>query len=336
MNREGEKDRLFAGVDLGGTSIKAALADAGGTLLLTRSIPTQSHLRANDVVRRIGGLVRELLVQSQSPEEALCGVGVGVPGLVDLKSGLTKFLPNFPTNWRDVPVAAILREQLNVPVHLLNDVRSATLGELKFGHGRDDPRLSMAFFSIGTGIGGGLTLQGKLWLGPLGAAGELGHQTIIPDGPRCGCGNRGCLEAIASGTAIAAEGVRLMRCGLAPRLHDMVDGNADRVSVREMSLCADRDLPVKEALINAAKSIGIAAANVVTILHPDLIVLGGGVAEIGTLLSDTVREVIRDRVGMIPTKNVRVERSLLGEQAGLQGTIALAMLPDVVRPSSPL
>jgi glucokinase len=118
-----------------------------------------------------------------------------------------------------------------------------------------------------------------------------------------------------------------MRCGLAPSLHESVDGNADRVTVREMSACADQDPPLKEALIDAAKAIGIAAANVVTILHPDMIVLGGGVAEMGPLLTETVRQVIRERVGMMPTENVRVERSLLGEHAGLQGTIGLAMQP---------
>ncbi|TWT96309.1 ROK family protein [Neorhodopirellula pilleata] len=327
MNQQQETDQLFAGVDLGGTSIKVALADCLGNRMLTRAIPTHSHRGAIDVVQRIGTLIGDLLNQSGKAPEQLHGIGVGAPGLVDVHEGVTKFLPNFPTHWRDVPVTAMLQEHFQVPVRLLNDVRSATLGELRFGHGCNHPRLTMAFFSIGTGIGGGLALQGKLWLGPLGAAGELGHQTIIPDGPRCGCGNRGCLEAIASGTAIAAEGVRLMRCGLAPSLHESIDGNADRVTVREMTAHADQDPPLKEALIEAAKSIGIAAANVVTILHPDMIVLGGGVAEMGPLLTDTVRQVIRERVGMMPTDNVRVERSLLGEHAGLQGAIALAMGP---------
>jgi glucokinase len=164
-----------------------------------------------------------------------------------------------------------------------------------------------------------------LWLGPLGAAGELGHQTIVADGPRCGCGNRGCLEAIASGTAIAAAGIRLMRSGLAPALHALVAGSDEGVTPREMAAVAEHDLLIREAIVDAARAIGIAAANVVTILHPDLIVLGGGVAEIGPLLSDTVRQVIRDRVQMFPTDQVRVERSLLGDRAGLCGAIALAL-----------
>ena len=224
-----------------------------------------------------------------------------------------------------MPVAKLLKDQLACPVQLLNDVRTATLGELRFGHGQSEPQLTMAFFSIGTGVGGGVALRGELWLGPLGAAGELGHQTIVRDGPRCGCGNRGCLEAIASGTAIAAAGVRLMRSGLAPALHVRVEGNGDRVTPREMAAIADEDPLIRETLFDAATAISIAAAHVVTILHPDLIVLGGGVSEIGTLLTDTVRQVIRGRVGMFPTDNVRVERVLLGEQAGLRDAVALAM-----------
>jgi glucokinase len=315
--------KIYAGVDLGGTSIKAAVANAAGELLSTSSIPTDSHLGPEDVIRRISLLVRKLALESGG-EPKLQGLGMGVPGLVDVETGVTKFLPNLPTQWRDVPVASLLRDQLACPVRLLNDVRTATLGELRFGHGKADPQLTMAFFSIGTGVGGGIALRGELWLGPLGAAGELGHQTIVPDGPRCGCGNRGCLEAIASGTAIAAAGVRLMRSGLAPALHERIAGNDERVTPREMAAVVDQDPLIREALVDAARAIGIAAANVVTILHPDMIVLGGGVAEIGPLLTDTVRQVIQDRVGMFPTENVRVERSLLGEQAGLRGTIALA------------
>jgi glucokinase len=312
-----------AGIDLGGTSIKAAISDELGTWLCQRVIPTESHQGPNAVLERMAGLVSDLCREAGC--SAVAAIGVGVPGLVDLPTGVTKFLPNLPTQWRDVPVAARLQQALQCPVRLLNDVRTATLGELRFGHGRGQPQLTMAFFSIGTGIGGGIVIDGQLRLGPLGAAGELGHQTIRSDGPRCGCGNRGCLEAIASGSAIAAAGVRLLRSGLAPSLHVQVNGRDDAVTPREMLAVADQDRWVREALVDAAKAIGIAAANVVTILHPDLIVMGGGVAELGPLLTDTVRAVIRERVGMFPTDQVRVVPSQLGDQAGLHGAIALAI-----------
>ena len=128
---------------------------------------------------------------------------MGVPGLVEIDTGITKFLPNFPGHWRDVEVARILSARIGCHVQLLNDVRTATLGELTFGHGRGVN--TMAFFSLGTGVGGGIVVDGKLRLGPLGAAGELGHMTILPDGPPCGCGSRGCLETLVGAPAIAAR-----------------------------------------------------------------------------------------------------------------------------------
>ena len=318
---------LLAGVDLGGTSIKAALADESGRVLARDVIPTESHQGPDGVLARIADLIQRLRanIANESPQAQLLGLGMGVPGLVDVQSGTTKFLPNLPTQWRDVPAAATLSERLGSPVRLLNDVRTATLGELRFGHGRDQPRMTLAFFSIGTGVGGGVAIDGQLRLGPLGAAGELGHQTLMADGPRCGCGNRGCLETLASGPAIVAEGVRLMRTGLAPKLHQLVAGQCDRITPREMLAAAEAgDQLVREALQRAATWIGIAAANVVTVLHPDLVVLGGGVAELGDLLTSTVQSVIHDRVGMFPTDAVQVVRSQLGDSAGLIGAIALA------------
>ena len=135
---------LLAGVDLGGTSIKAALADESGRVLARDVIPTESHQGPDAVLARIADLIQRLRsnITNESPQPQLLGLGMGVPGLVDVQTGTTKFLPNLPTQWRDVPAAATLSEQLGSPVRLLNDVRTATLGELRFGHGRDQPRAS--------------------------------------------------------------------------------------------------------------------------------------------------------------------------------------------------
>jgi glucokinase len=311
---------LYGGVDLGGTTTTAALADATGRLVGERQIPTESHRGPKPVLDRICQLIEELATQAGRPVAAL---GVGVPGLVDVPRGITRFLPNMPTQWRDIPAAELLSTRLQCPVRLLNDVRAATLGELTYGRGRT--ARTMAFFAIGTGIGGGVAVDGRLHLGPLGAAGELGHQTIVPDGPTCGCGNRGCLETLASGPAITAEGVRLLKTGLAPRLHELVAGDAGRVTPREMAAAAAAgDQHVRDAIYRAAEYLGIGVANVVVVLHPDLVVLGGGVAEMGPILLDRVRDVVHRRVGMFPTDGVEIERSALGERAGVLGAVALA------------
>ena len=220
-------------------------------------------------------------------------------------------------------MARLLGERLGAPVHLLNDVRAATLGEFTFGAGRGTS--TMALFALGTGIGGGVVVDGRLRLGPLGSAGELGHQIVDPGGPLCGCGARGCLEAVASGPAIAAAGVRLLRSGQAPALFDLTAGDAGQVTAETMGeAAAAGDEAVTKELERIAGLVGIAAANVVVTLHPELIVLGGGVAGLGDLLFDGIRETIADRVRVFPTGGVRVEPAALGTDAGLAGVLAWA------------
>ena len=312
---------MYASVDLGGTTVACALVSADGRIIAEKSIPTQSHEGPPAVLARISQLVLEL---ARKAGEKPAAVGMGVPGLVDMGRGRTRFLPNLPTQWRDVPVAETLAREIGCPVFLLNDARLATLGELVYGHGRS--ARSMVFFTLGTGVGGGIVIDGKLRLGPLGAAGEVGHQTVVPDGLVCGCGNRGCLETVASGPAISAEGIRLMRSGLAPKLFEITGGEASAVGPAEMAQAAAAGEPtVREAILRAARYLGIGAANLVSALHPELIVLGGGVAAIGDLLIDEVRAEMLRRVRMFPTDGVRVERSMLADKAGLWGGIALAM-----------
>lgn len=313
---------LYLGVDVGGTSIKCAVADAEGTLLKEGAIPTESHEGPDNVIQRIGEYVQTLMQQAGGGTPQ--GLGMGLPGLVDVHRGFTRYLPNMTTHWRDVPVADKLSPIVGCSVHLLNDVRTATLGELTFGLGKSAN--TMAFIAIGTGIGGGVVLDGKLRLGPLGAAGEIGHQTIDRTGPLCGCGNHGCLETLASGTALAAEGVRLMLMGLAPHLHDAVDGDPGEVNVEVMGKVADLDDPVKDAILNAASDIAIGVANIITTIHPELVVIGGGVSNLGPLLLDRIREDVEDRVGrLFPVDDIRIERSQIGEKAGVLGAVALAI-----------
>jgi glucokinase len=319
---------IYAAVDLGGTKIACALASGSGEWIAEESAPTQSSDGPEGVLARIGGLLAKM---SAGTRKTPAAIGMGVPGLVDLENGRTRFLPNFPGHWPDVPAAGILSTRLGCPVFLLNDARMATLGELTFGHGRGVR--GMLLFTLGTGIGGGVVVDGALQLGPLGAAGELGHQTILPDGPRCGCGSRGCLETLASGPAITAEGVRLFESGLAPKLHEITRGNVAAVTPREMALAAEAgDELVREAIVRAASYLGIGIANLVSALHPELVVLSGGVAAIGDLLLNAVRAEVRRRVRMFPVDELRIERSVLAEKAGLSGGIALATMGGI-RPS---
>jgi glucokinase len=313
-------NELFAAIDLGGTKIAGAIAGTDGEILFEQRAPTASHEGPNAVLERIAAMVRELGARAGAQPSAL---GMGVPGLVDCRNGVTKFLPNLPTQWRDVQAAEILSRLLGCPVSLLNDARLATLGEFTFGRGKSVQ--SLVCFTIGTGIGGGVIIDGELRLGQFGAAGELGHQTVQPDGRLCGCGNHGCLETIASGPALIAEGVRLVLSGLAPALFDIVAGNTAAITPKEMGAAARAgDAAVADAIQRAAAWLGIGVANVITTLHPELVIFGGSVASLEDLLVEPVRTAIRERVRMFSAHDVRVEISELGDRAGLLGGIALA------------
>lgn len=305
---------VFAGIDIGGTNIAAILASPDGDVVAEASIPTEAHDGPEAVLDRAASLVRAM--------GGVDGVGLGLPGTLDRASGVVRFLPNMPGNWRDVPAGAILSRALDVPVFLLNDARLATLGELHFGRGRGTRNL--VFLTLGTGVGGGVVVDGRLRLGPLGAAGEVGHQTIIPDGPLCGCGNRGCLEALAGAPALIGQGVRLLRSGLAPKLFELAGGEPSHVTPKEIAEAAEADPHVRDLVERVAGYLAIAAANLINILHPEMILLGGGMAAMGeTLLSPMRQQVVR-RVGMFPAEGVIIERSLLGSRAGSLGGVALA------------
>jgi glucokinase len=322
--------RLYGSVDLGGTTIGCAAANEEGKILSRNTASTRGHEGPDRVLERIAGQLQRV---SATGGGILAAVGFGIPGLVDIDRGVTRFLPNLATQWRDVPAADILAERIGCPVYLMNDARMATLGEMRFG--RAQGVQTFAMLTIGTGIGGGIVVDGRLRLGPLGAAGEIGHQTLVADGPLCGCGSRGCLESLASGSALTGEGVRMMRAGLAPKLHAMVAGEAGVVDPAKMAAAAEQgDVAVRDAILRAARWIGIGVANIVTSLHPELVVIGGGVAAIGPMLIDAVREEVTKRVRMFPVEGVRVEASALGDTAGLYGGIALAMQGGVARPKN--
>jgi glucokinase len=313
--------RIFASIDLGGTNTACALASDDGAMLVERTIPTLPNQCPDTILDRITATLEAMAEEIGERPDA---VGMGAPGLVDRAKGTTLFLPNLATQWRGVAVAQFLNGRLGCPVYLLNDVRIATLGEMTFG--LKCKTGTMVFVAIGTGIGGGIVVDGRLRLGPLGAAGELGHQTILPDGPLCGCGNHGCLEALASGPAITAEGVRMLLTGMAPRLYELTGGRIEEVNPKSMAAAAAAgDEAIREAIVRAASYLGIGIANMVTALHPDLVVLGGGVSATGALLIDTVRTTVGCRVRMFPVDNLSIENSVLGDKAGIYGGIALAM-----------
>lgn len=314
--------QYYTGVDLGGTMIKLAVGDGDGNILAEHSTPTDSHGGPEGVLGRIAQGAREVASKAGVEPAAM---GIGLPGTVDIPNGKSVYLSNMPTHWRDVPVADILSEKLNYPVYILNDARVATLAELDFGVGRDSQSLTMIFLGLGTGIGGGVVVDGRLRLGAIGSAGELGHLIVEPDGRPCGCGGHGCLETFASGPALVGEAVRLLHCGQAPKLHEIVGGDVAKVTPRTMGDAArEGDEKIRIAIERAGRYLGVGIASLVAILYPDLVVIGGGVAGLGDLIFEPARRAVHEYVKMFDLGFLRIEPAVLGSRAGVLGAVALA------------
>jgi glucokinase len=309
----------YIGVDLGGTNLRAALIDTrGGSIIFQRKCQTLARDGQEAVIQRIVGLIQEVIAESGVPEAEIRGVGIGVPGTPDVDRGIIRFLTNLPGQWREVPLQQIVQERVGLPVALVNDVRAMTLSEWLFGAGRGVD--SMACFAIGTGIGGGLVMNGQLHLGMDGTAGEFGHQVVEINGLTCGCGGRGCLELYASGPAIAAMGAKEVMHGHTTRIGDLAGYDLNRISADLVVRAArEGDRIAAEILQRAGMYLGIAVSNVISVISPQRIVFGGGVAQAGEYLLAEVRRTVSERVHTVPIDRIDFVQAALGEDAGLIG-----------------
>ena len=289
--------RRHLGLDLGGTNIKWALLEQDGGGLrptATGSEPTVGHEGPSAVVARLAALAGRLGHEAGG----VTSVGVGVPGLYDPATGVARFMTNLPGIWRGTPIGDPVAEAVGAPTRLINDVRACTLAELRLGAGRGVRTLLCV--ALGTGVGGGLAIDGEVLLGHDGTAGEIGHQTIVIDGPRCGCGNDGCLEPLASAGAVAAAA-------------------AAATAEEAAAAAAAGDERALAGLAQVGRYLGIGIANVIVLVNPDRVVIGGGVAAVGEPLLGPVRDEIRRRVRVTDLTGVDVVQAELGPWAGAVG-----------------
>jgi len=316
--------RWFLGCDLGGTNLRAGIVDVlTGEFSQAASIPTVAREGHNAVMARMVELLQSVLAAGGISKAEVGGIGIGVPGMLDLERGTVLFLPNLPGTWPDVPLAGIISQKLGLPVSLLNDVRSITYGEWKFGAGRGVD--TMACFAVGTGIGGGLVIDGRLHLGIDGTAGELGHQTVEPDGLLCGCGNRGCVEAYASGAAITAFGLKAVTQGLTTKIGDLAGHDLNKITPELICQAALEGDEIAQGIYQlAGRYLGIAIANILVAVSPRRVVIGGGVAQAGHLFFNPIRQTVRTRVKMKPVEKVEIIPAELGADAGILGAAAWA------------
>jgi glucokinase len=309
----------YIGCDLGGTNLRAGIVDSGSGqvshLLLTPTLAREGH---DAVMARMAALIEEVIAAGGFSKSEIGGIGIGAPGVLDLERGLTLFLPNLAGTWPQVPLRDSIADAVGLPVVLLNDVRSITFGEWKFGAGQGVE--TMACFAIGTGIGGGLVINGQLHLGIGGTGGELGHQMINFNGPSCGCGNHGCLEAYASGPAIASMGIKAVVQGRTTIIGELVDFDINKITPGVIAKAAVQGDEIAHVILQEAGFyIGIAAANVCASIGPRKIVIAGGVSQIGEPILGPIRKTMRERVTIMPVEQVEVVQATLGDDAGVVG-----------------
>jgi len=310
------------GVDLGGTKIYTALAGEDGRILAELKIPTGAEKGLQNVVDGIVDSVEQVRKTAAATPDAVSALALGAPGPLDTKGGIIHYAPNL--RWRNIPIRQILEERIGIPVLLDNDANLAALGEHVFGAGRGVA--NMVYITVSTGVGGGLILGGKLYRGVTDEAGEIGHMTIQPYGPLCSCGNRGCLEAVASGTAIAREARDLVARGAGQVILVAAEGDPGKIDAAVVaSAAAGGDPEAVSIITGAAGSLGTGIANILNLLNPSLVILGGGVMETGALIWEEVKKEVRNRALDAAWTVARLVPAELGGRAGVMGAIALAL-----------
>jgi glucokinase len=293
---------MIIGVDLGGTKILTSLADSEGRIISTVRIDTQAKLGPEKVIANIIKSISLAAKQARVPLSRISKIGIGAPGPI-LGQAIVVSPPNLP-GWQNVNIKSILQKKLNKKIYVENDANAAAFGEFRFGAGKGFRNL--IYITLSTGIGGGIIIDGKAYTGSIGTAGEIGHMVIDPDGPKCGCGNRGCLEALAAGPAIARM--------------------AGQKNALEAELAARRgNKKAKNAIEKAAKYIGIGIANLNNILNPDIFVIGGGVSNMGRLLLDPVKSWAKKYSMEASRKSLIIVPAKLKNNAGVMGAIAICM-----------
>ncbi len=314
-------ERFAVGADLGGTNLRVAAVAESGTILDRISLKTLPQQGRAAVIRELSEAVRELSGKL-SGSRALAGIGIGVPGIIYLKTGMLRESPNLP-GWENYPVRAEIESLVGSAVFLENDANAAALGEKWLGLGRNIDSLCM--LTLGTGVGGGVVLDGKILHGFLGMAGELGHIVVAENGVACPCGGQGCLETEASATAVIRKAGEVLAAKRSPALADATRRGAELTAKLVYEVAWAGDVACREIFHSVGRYLGIALGGLVNALNLPLYVIGGGVAEAWDLFAPAMMEEVRRRSFIFHEGSTRIERSVLKGDAGLCGAAYLPL-----------
>jgi glucokinase len=299
--------KYVIGIDLGGTNLKIAVLDARFRIREKRILSTRVFRKKEELTCAISDSVKQIIRQAGLRNKDIRAVGLGLPGPIDVKQGLVHFFPNIP-GWKEVNLKKILRKKLGLPVFLDNDGNLMCLAEHRLGAAKGS--LNAFCITLGTGVGGGIIIDGTLYRARTFAAGEIGHLPLNEKGPHCNCGGTACLEAYIGNNRIKSQAKKIFKRD---------------ISLEELSLLAKRGN--KKALQlwrNIGRHLGVGLSSIVNILSPDSIVIGGGVADAGSVLFEEVRNTVNARAMRVQARHVKILRARLGQDAGMIGAGIIA------------
>lgn len=323
MAQKGEKQALpVLAADIGGTKILAALVTRDGQVLAKERRPTMADKGPQTAISQLFSALDSLLSLRKMVPAQLHSLSIACAGGIDTARGVVTTSPNLP-GWIDIPLRDVVKDRYRVKTFLLNDSSAAALGEHRFGIGRGTQ--NFVLLAVGTGIGGGIIINGKLYSGTVGSAGELGHMTIDVNGPVCNCGNTGCLEELASGRVMAREAKRRINQGEKSALVAMMAAKIEDITAEKIGVAARHgDKLASEVITDAATYLGVGMVNLVNIFNPEIIAIAGGVANLGDLLLEPARRIVRERAFPVAARAVKIVTAQLGDEAGVLGAAAFA------------
>ena len=317
------RETLILGIDLGGTKILTAVTNTQGKILSRDHSITPAKKGQEAVIKSILESVGRALEQARIAAVDLTAIGLGAPGLSNPETGILFTSPNLP-GWKDVPLRDIIEKELGRKAFLINDANAAAMGELHFGAGRG--ARNFIYITVSTGIGGGIITNSKIYMGSTGTAGELGHMVIDDGGPQCNCGNKGCWETLASGTALAREARHRIEEGAATSILKYADGNIEKLNAEAIHEAAQAgDKLANKLIAQTAYYLGVGLANLINIFNPEVIVIGGGLSNIGDMLLEPAFEEAGRRAFTQAYQAVRFSRAELGRNSGVLGAAAFAL-----------
>lgn len=318
------REQYIIGVDLGGTNLSVGAMPVDGSREIgLRTLPTHAELGADAVSDRIAAMIESVVIdlnrETGADRDDILGVGIGSPGPLDRETGIVIFTPNL--GWRDYPLRDAISKRVNMRATLDNDANCATFGEFWRGAARGGR--DVIGMTLGTGIGGGLVLDGRLYHGASDAAGEIGHTSIESNGRRCKCGNYGCLEAYCSGPAIAERAREALENEPSPTIDALVDGDMSRLTAHVVYEAARRgDITAREVVRDTARFLGTGVSNLINIFNPDTVVLAGGVTQAGEALMLPLQAEVKRRAFKTAVDACKIVLGSLPMSAGVVGAVA--------------